>query len=156
MSIALSRADYDRDWADLFAWRNDEATRTNSVSQDPIALEDHLKWLKATLDKSGVRLFVARDLMTSMKVGTGRIDQLTATTVELSVTIAPRARGLGYAGQVIYHLVKQVAAEFPKTKTIKAQVREENHASLCAFVACKFAFIKVKAGLVELALRVDA
>jgi RimJ/RimL family protein N-acetyltransferase len=153
MSVALTRAEYDRDWADLFAWRNDERTRLMSLSTERVGLEDHLKWLKATLEKPTVRLFVARDPMTAMKVGTARIDQLSATTVELSITVAPRARGLGYAAQVLYHLVRQVPAEFPKTKIIKAQIKEENDASLCAFAACNFAIGKVKNGVAELTYR---
>jgi L-amino acid N-acyltransferase YncA len=157
--ITFERVDFDKHWADLYAWRNDPATREASLSQDLVGIEEHRTWLKATLAKASVHLFVVRDTKFAecdIKIGTARLDLINATTVELSLTVAPRARGRGYAAQTIYHLLKRIPEEFPKAKTVRALVREHNYPSLCAFTACKFTYVKARDGVVELVHKREA
>jgi RimJ/RimL family protein N-acetyltransferase len=147
--IAL-RLTTDQDWARLFAWRNDPLTRQASVKTDPVLLEDHLKWFAEVRAKTSVRLFVARDLMGPPFVGTARIDQINAFAVEVSLTVAPPARGQGYAAQIIRALVEETGVHFPKATVIKATVRTDNYASLCAFAEGGFTVRKVKGEFAEL------
>lgn len=134
-----------RDWADLFAWRNDEATRAASVGQSPIALAAHLKWLEETLTSDARRLYVARDPQRG-KAGMARLD-IDKTSIELSLAVAPEHRGHGYAGQIIRELVTVALAlggPGATNRPLRAVVREENFRSLRAFAANEFVVEKTR------------
>ena len=138
-----------QDWARLYHWRNDPETRAASVETDIVPLDEHLKWLKATLAKDATRLFVARDPMMGY-VGTGRVDRINATTVEVSLTVAPEARGQGYA-LTLLQLLTEEAVRFPgKVALVKAVVKADNYRSLRTFADAGYEVVRVKNGLVDL------
>lgn len=133
-----------KDWARLYGWRNDPATRAASVTQEPVELTAHVKWLEATLKKASVRLFVATDDSTGRSVGTCRMDLRNKTTVELSVTVDARARGEGCSTGMVAWLVSHTHGEFPGVRLLTAQIREENVASLRAFAEVGFTITGLK------------
>lgn len=151
MSVVLRPAD-EQDWADLYAWRNDATTRAMSVETDVVPLDEHLKWLKATLGKQTVHVYVARDPMQGPPVGTGRLEKRAGrdTEVELSLTVAPEWRGHGYGGQLITALVQRARIDFPRSKTVWATVRTTNFTSLRAFAHAGFTVRRVAGEFVEL------
>ena len=124
-----------RDWARLFAWRNDPLTRENSLSTVEVTLEDHMRWLTETLKRDDVRLFVATHPDSGVTVGTGRLNLKPDGVVELSLTVDPHQRGAGYAGQIIAGLVAHAPAG---TTRLRAEVRLANGASLRAFAGHGF------------------
>jgi L-amino acid N-acyltransferase YncA len=146
--IILRRAEQ-KDWAKLLSWKNDPAALAGSLSTGEVGVEAHLKWFKDTLGRDSVRLYVARNEH-SEEVGTARVDKVNATTVEVSLTVAPSYRGRGYAEQILSALEATVRAEFGGKATIRAAVKETNYASLRAFAACDYDVRKVKGGVVEL------
>jgi RimJ/RimL family protein N-acetyltransferase len=119
------------DWARLYAWRNDPVTRSHSVFMDPIPLEHHLAWLRATLARPDRAVYVAQD--GDRCVGTGRVYRHD-DFVELAIAIDPRLRGLGYGAALVGCLVA-AAGDAP---TLLARVKIENLASLRAFAANDF------------------
>lgn len=79
----------------LFDWRNDPLTRESSISTDPVAWDDHVRWLEASLSNPNRELLVAE--IDGVPVGTVRLDD----GVELSWTVAPSQRGKGIGKQMV-------------------------------------------------------
>lgn len=74
----------------MFEWRNDPLTCANSINTELVKWQDHLKWLSINLTK----IYIAE--FENIPIGAIRIDGN-----ELSWTIAPEARGKGYAQKMI-------------------------------------------------------
>lgn len=75
----------------LFDWRNDETTRLNSRSQDPLSWEGHVGWLERCLgDPERILLMVSDP---SGDVATVRWDRHAGCDWEVSITVAPQHRG---------------------------------------------------------------
>jgi len=79
----------------LLDWRNDPVTRAGSRSRDEVAWEDHVAWLTRTLGSSERRLLVVES--EGAPVGVVRWDDLGDRDWEVSITVAPAARGQGRA-----------------------------------------------------------
>lgn len=126
MSVTLRLAT-EADAARLFAWRDDPDTRTASKDQKPLSFKAHIDWLKATLAKTDVHLFVAADHGRGALVGTVRVDEHKGKPPEVSITVDPRQRGRGYAALMIHCLQSY---QWPR---LVATVRTSNYASLRAF-----------------------
>ena len=100
--IKLRPAGYS-DSALLFSWRNDQATREASRSQDPVLLGDHMAWLQKTLGSLETCLFIAYDTTTGTGIGTARLD-VKGKVATVSVTVDPHARGVGHATGIVLAL----------------------------------------------------
>lgn len=123
------------DYGRLFAWRNDPVTVAGCLTPQRVKLKDHMEWLRKTLDRKTVQLYVALD--SRGPVGTGRIDyDAKKQTAELSLTIDPRRRGQGLASALISQLLQHARNE--QAAHVLARVKEENDASLRAFAGCGF------------------
>lgn len=98
----------------LWRWRNDPETRKNSLNEDAVPWEGHVRWLAGALTNPDIRLLVAEESGTP--VGTLRINH----GEEMSWTVAPEARGCGTGKD----MVRQAA--FPGAS---AQIKASNFAS---------------------------
>lgn len=105
----------------LLEWRNDPQTRLASHHTAVVEREQHLSWLKATLDDPSRQLWIAEEK--GVPVGTVRADW-TDDSYQLSWTVAPSARGRGVAKQMVARLAGQIS------QPIRAQVKQENIASV--------------------------
>jgi GNAT superfamily N-acetyltransferase len=83
------------DAAQLWAWRNDPATRAGSRSQAEVPWEEHLRWFNASLARTDRMLLVVAD--PAGPVGTVRWDLKGARQWEVSITVAPKRRGQNLA-----------------------------------------------------------
>ena len=83
----------------LLEWRNDPVTRAVSRQHDVVARPDHVAWLKAGLTRADRHLLVGS--IDGVDVGTVRWDLEAPGEWEVSITVAPRARGLGVAGALL-------------------------------------------------------
>ena len=90
------------DEARLLDWRNDPATRAASLSSGEVSSQDHRRWLASKLADSRCALFVI--LVNSKPLGQVRIDLLDDELAEVSIGLAPEARGRG-AGREALRLV---------------------------------------------------
>lgn len=83
----------------LLRWRNDPETREVSRSSSGITWSDHTAWYRRVLEDPSRELYVVeRD---EVPVGTVRFDALEADEWEVSITLAPEARGHGLARPVL-------------------------------------------------------
>lgn len=106
----------------LYTWRNDPATRGNSLCHAPVLWETHLQWLETCLADSTRALYVAES--SGEAVGTVRSD-FDGKVYELSWTVAPdwRGRGLGLG------MVRALIATLPLKSHYQAVVLHGNEAS---------------------------
>lgn len=112
----------------LFRWRNDPVTRAASVNRDPVAWPDHVAWLKASLANPLRDILIAED---GVPIATLRLDRDIRT--EVSITLAPAARGHGQAAPLL-RLATEGKGPFV------ARIRPDNPASRRAFEAAGFHF----------------
>lgn len=113
----------------LRAWRNDPETRASSRSRAEVSASEHQAWLKATLGSTERRLFVAE--LAGAPVGQLRLDRKGPRHAEVSVTVAPSARGTGLSAPLLRALETQARAE--GYVTLIAEIRTDNERSVKAF-----------------------
>ena len=133
------------DEARLLEWRNDAQTRAMAIAQDPVPLADHRRWLQTRLADPDTRLTIAEH--DGEPVGTVRLDRQGTDEAELSITIAPAARGRGLARPAIALGVEHARREWG-VERVTARIRPENAASLRAFAAAGFETVREAGGLV--------
>lgn len=94
----------------LFDWRNDEETRAQSRTTEPVQWEGHVKWLEHSLKKPPeVRLLCIAE-KDGEPIGTVRADMRNDGCTEISYTIAPAARGRGLSKPMVLAFVQQFLA----------------------------------------------
>ena len=81
----------------LFKWRNDPETIANSVSPFGVAWQQHVVWLRRSMERDNRKIFVAEQ--NGQPVGTVRIDH--GPEAELSWTVAPEHRGKGIGKAIV-------------------------------------------------------
>lgn len=117
------------DAAALLAWRNDPATRASSVATAEVSPDEHRAWLDRTLASEDRALFVAEQ--GGAPVGQVRLDRVGEGTFEVSLTVAPAARGRGLAWALL------AATEAPAKERggllLEAKIRRDNAPSRRAF-----------------------
>lgn len=119
----------------LLRWRNDPATRQWSRSADEVAWDDHVDWLRRVLSSADRLLFVAE--RNGAPVGTVRFDRETATSWEVSITVAPECRGQGLSSRLL--AAAEVALWQRRTGTaVIARVHEHNTPSTALFRAAGY------------------
>jgi RimJ/RimL family protein N-acetyltransferase len=123
------------DSADLLAWRNDPLTRSNSRSTDAVTQQEHAAWLSRVLAEANRQVWIAME--GDDKVGTTSAVLHEDGAVEVSVTVAPAARGRRLAAVLVAAAVEAVRDLWP-TARIRAEIKPANTASRRAFEACGF------------------
>jgi UDP-2,4-diacetamido-2,4,6-trideoxy-beta-L-altropyranose hydrolase len=120
----------ERDARILFEWANDADTRRFSIQTEPIEWATHLRWFDDRLKRPSCRFFVVEAPLT------GPIAQVRFDLADdgwwVSISLAPCARGRGWAHGVLNDACGRLRAEFPLS-TIRATVRVSNAASLALF-----------------------
>ena len=132
----IARPARGEDAALLLEWRNDPATRAASRSTGAVQLEDHLDWLYRVLADAARTLFVVEHV--GEPVGTVRFDRSSAGMWEVSVTLAPQARGRGLAEHVLACAEEAWRRGSPRSAALLAFVRPENTASERLFAAAGY------------------
>lgn len=104
----------------LLEWRNDSVTRAQSIHQDEVTWEEHISWLKRSLESDSRWLYIA--MVGERAVGTCRADSENGK-FELSWAVAPKERGNGYGSEMVRQLSERHQPFF-------ARVRKDNLASI--------------------------
>jgi ribosomal protein S18 acetylase RimI-like enzyme len=123
------------DALELLSWRNDPLTRAMSHNTDVISSEQHLAWFDRVLNDPRRCLFIA--VAGTEKVGMIRYDQLTEGEWEVSIVIAPQARGRGLGKQLLLHGIKAFYIEHPRVSLL-AEIKVGNTVSQALFTSLGF------------------
>jgi RimJ/RimL family protein N-acetyltransferase len=118
------------DAALLREWRNDPVTRTASRNTAEVGTEEHATWLTAVLADPARLLLICE--LGGEPAGQVRFDRLGEQSYEISISLAPAARGQGLSPSFISLAVEQLR-ESHRDAEVEAHVREENPGSLAAF-----------------------
>jgi len=120
------------DAKDLYQWRTDPVSVSESLNHQVFTFESHVSWLKKTLKDPDRSLLIFID-SNGHSVGTGRADKQGSHYL-LSWTVAPDVRQQGIGAYIVKMLVKRYHPS-------KALILESNKASI---------YIATKAGLNEI------
>jgi RimJ/RimL family protein N-acetyltransferase len=121
----------------LLAWANDPITRTVSFQNDLISVETHERWLAARLASTTTRFYIGR--LDEVPIGQVRFERQPGGLVEISISIAPEARGRGLGRHLLAAgLAAAQAAPAIGGRLYVARVRAENAPSIALFEATGF------------------
>lgn len=134
--IELRRAT-ESDDRKLFEWRNAPETRRYAFDSNPIAWEDHIRWLRASLANTRRHLLIGE--IGGEAVGVLRYD-LQDDCAEISIYLAPGNSGRGLGTSLLREGNAWVRMNLPQASRIRAKILPENIPSQKAFA---------KAGYVE-------
>ena len=148
------RAAGQMDAEELFEWRNEEETRKNSFSSEPVQWENHLKWLEKKLSDKNCYFYILTD--GSKDMGTIRLDVEPQTRqAAVSYNIKSSCRGKGLGGKILSlaeQKLKEQEGEIPKRiEFLSESVKPENKASAKCFL--KNGYMVVKQDMTEIVYR---
>lgn len=118
----------------LWAWRNDHSVRRASFHGDWISWDAHCAWLAARLDDPSSRLYVVE--LDGLPAAQVRFD-LDGDAAEISVSVAPAARGRGVGTAAVRQACLRVAGD-TGIRSIVARVKNDNMTSLRLFEKAGF------------------
>ena len=132
------------DEAMLLEWANDPGTRAASRSHEPIPPADHQRWLVRRLaTPDDARIWIGES--DGLPIGVVRFERRGPDRVEVSITVAPDARGRGLARPLLEEGIVAARAVFGRV-TILADVLPGNEASMRLFGAAGFKPLPADAG----------
>jgi RimJ/RimL family protein N-acetyltransferase len=131
----------------LLTWRNEASTRQASLSSEEISEADHHRWLVRKLRDPDCALFIIEEA--GRPLGQVRLDRIDPELAEISIGLAPEARGRG-RGREALRLCVLEAPRLLGVSRIRALVKSDNTASLAAFRASGFRVAGETPGAIEL------
>lgn len=114
----------------LFRWANNEDARKNSFCTEPIKYEDHIIWFQKMMQNERIDQYILIDQ--DIPVGQIRLERK-ETVGEISYSIAPDKRGMGYGKAICQLLLRRVREINPEIKKLIAKVKPSNAASIYCF-----------------------
>ncbi len=106
----------------MFEWRNHPATRSVSVSRDPLDWNDHCAWLERALSSEAKAILIGE--IGGRAVGVIRFDWGVQRCAQVSLYCDPELHGLGLGSGLL-----RAGEEAAQPAIIEAQVLEHNTAS---------------------------
>jgi len=120
----------------LFGWANDPAVRRASFQSKKIEWDEHCRWLAAIGSDNRVKFWM---ILTVSGDESGSVRfEMNDSVAEISITVAPRFRGLGLAGVIIRRACAWLFGEARQIERITALVKKENERSLKSFLRAGF------------------
>jgi RimJ/RimL family protein N-acetyltransferase len=131
----------------LLEWRNEPTSRAASLTEGEVSPEDHKRWYARKLADPSSALFIVMD--GDEPVGQIRLDRIANDVAEVSIGLAPEARGRGIGRRALVLAALEAESRLGVT-TISARIKSENVASLRSFEAAGFREVRRDEGVVEL------
>jgi RimJ/RimL family protein N-acetyltransferase len=119
----------------LWEWANEPAVREASFSSEPIPWKKHAKWFRTKLKDPLCLFFIALN-EDCEPIGQVRYD-IDDKEAVISVSLAKEIRGKGYGSQLI-RLASERVLDSSEVNEIHAYIKQENKASIHAFVKAGF------------------
>ncbi len=119
----------------IYLWSNDPITRKNSFSSEPIIWENHIIWFKTKLQSETSVFYIIENKMDP--IAFVHFTKKEETTI--GITVAPEARGKGFASKCIIVACKEYKKQY--NETIYAYIKTDNIASQKACFNAGFLYI---------------
>lgn len=132
----------------VWEWRNDPITRSMSLNPERVEWDEHVAWFHSVLSSADRLLLIAEDA--GAPVAVLRFDRVIQGTWEVSINVAPSARGRGIGISALRAAAGWMAER--GGARLVARVRTENERSLRAFQTVGFVPTGTTEGVVELEL----
>jgi RimJ/RimL family protein N-acetyltransferase len=123
------------DALEVLRWRNDEHVRSMSRNSDPIDEAGHVAWFSRALADPARMLLMG--VSEGSPVGLVRFDRQQEALWEVSIVVAPEARGRGLGGRLLDLAVRRFAVGHPGVRLL-AEVKRCNEASRRLFASLGF------------------
>jgi L-amino acid N-acyltransferase YncA len=119
----------------IWLWRNDHATRMVSQKTAPIPWADHMAWWDSALASDERRILIAE--AAGVPVAMVRFDRSDEEGFEVSINLAPAARGSGLGGRILSEACKAFRSQHNEARLL-AMIRRDNSASRRIFESLGF------------------
>lgn len=125
------------DSKEIFAWRNDEATRLMSHVDNIVDWEEHRNWFNSTLKSQSRFLLICHIEETKQKIAAVRFD-LNKNIAVISINLCPLIRSKGWAKPCLKEAINHFTSNFSSISIIEAEIKSMNLASIKAFESVGF------------------
>lgn len=122
----------------IFDLSNESIVRENSINQNKILWEDHLRWLPDKLadDRCFYLLaFSAENLF----IGQIRFDICDAEAI-VGISITKEFRGKGLSTEMLVHSAEILFTNYPLVTFVTAKISKSNEASLTTFIKAGYIY----------------
>ncbi|BDZ53748.1 GNAT family N-acetyltransferase [Agromyces marinus] len=140
----------------LLGWRNDPTTRAVSLDRGIVDRADHDRWYAAALASTSRHILIAvvREAGSELRVGMVRFDRSEDGSHEVSINLAPEARGKGMSGAILGAAIEALREEAGAV-LLRATIRDENEPSIRLFAAAGFRLDESSDGVGRYSLALD-
>ena len=121
----------------LLTWANDPASRAASFSSRPIERSEHATWLTGRLVDAACAIWVGLAAAETRPIGVIRFERDRDGIADISVTVAPDARGQGF-GSALLNAGLDAARATLGPRAFRAWVKPGNEPSIRLFEAAGF------------------
>lgn len=135
------------DMKNLFNWRNDFRIRKNFFDQAPVSWDQHQKWFKDKIRESETSIYTA--FYGNEKVGSIRFERKEGR-LKTSIMLNPAYLGRGLGRLIIKKGVKKFIGNKRLLEPIRAEIKNDNIASIKAFKGAGFRYAGRGSGFVAL------
>jgi len=125
----------EEDFALIWEWANDPATRTSSFHSEAIPWEQHRKWCASRMNDAQCSFWIASN-DDREQVGVVRFDHADGEAT-ISLSVAPHARRKGYGKKIIESACKRLF-ESSEVNLVRALIKPPNKASIKVFEQAGF------------------
>jgi len=119
----------------VWVWRNDSQSVAASLTGSEVEWEEHVSWYSKALEEADREILILKE--GDNAVGLLRFDRIDEQAGEISINIAPAARGRGVGVRALV-LALEFSAREGRFRTLVARIRSDNLVSLRAFAAAGF------------------
>lgn len=119
----------------VWAWRNDERTRSHSLDPAPVPLDQHRRWFSSSLANPARTILIGE--IAGEPVGVLRYDRVDEE-MTISVYLVPGREGRGEGARLIRAGTDWIIRTWPTIRAIDAEILDANKASIRAFESAGF------------------
>jgi RimJ/RimL family protein N-acetyltransferase len=140
VSLRLRRAGRE-DSALILRWRNSAGGRAASFTPGVISKRKHAAWMENKMEDPRCRLIMGVDAK-GKPVAHVRLDQITPGKREISITVAPSARGRGIGTLALKATASRAKRE--GARVLVAHIKPVNIGSTLAFLKAGYLFVRIE------------
>ena len=128
------------DIKDIFELSNDEVVRKNSINQEKISWEEHVRWFNEKLGDPNYVIYVVVDKNNKF-IGQVKFEIFDSRAI-VSISISSAFRGRGLSKHILKSACDKIYTEKPKIVRLEAIIKPSNISSIKIFKYAGFRYSK--------------